>query len=315
MKVAVTGATGLVGRFVVERLLAEGAAVRVLIRGAGVAGLAVDDAVPGDITHPPAVARLVAGMDAVVHCAYQHAPGRYRGGEADDRFGYWRANLLAGVELMERARLAAVARLVLLSSRAVFGRRSPNPAGVDDDSLPLPDTHYGAMKLALESHAAAFSAADGVCCASLRPTGVYGIAEPVERSKWFDLARLVRAPRVRAAHLPAFRRGTEVHGRDVADAVWRLLNAPPERVRGRAFNCSDIVVDTRDVVAGLAARAGVRLALPPPAGNVLVHPMRTPRLAALGWRPGGERLFAQTLDALSAAAALRPVAAATPPFG
>ena len=310
MNIAVTGAGGLVGGFVVERLLAEGATVRGLTRREPASGLGAVDFVAGDITDGSAVNRLVAGVDAVVHCAYQHAPGRYRGGEADDRFAYWRANLLAGVELMERSRLAAVPRLVLLSSRAVFGRASPNESGVDDDSLPVPDTHYGAMKLALEAHAAAFSAAEGVCYASLRPTGVYGLARPVERSKWFDtarrIARMARDSAPDAAHLPPPRRATEVHGRDVADAVWRMLTAPADRIAGRAFNCSDIVVDNRDVVAGLAARAGVSLPLPPPATNPLRHPMRTPGLSALGWRPGGRGLFAATLDGVSAAAATSP---------
>lgn len=303
MKIAVTGASGLVGWFVAERLLAEGAEVRALTHAESVATLPSVDWVRGAITDGDAVGRLVRGVDAVVHCAYQHAPGKYRGGEADDRFAYWRANLLAGVELMERARLAAVPRLVMLSSRAVFGRAAPNADGVDDDSRPVPDTHYGAMKLALEAHAAAFSAADAVCYTSLRPTGVYGLVRPVERSKWFDIAQLVRRPALDKATLPPPRRATEVHGRDVADAVWRLLTAPPEQVAGRAFNCSDIVVDNRDVVGGLAQRAGVRFSLPPPATNPLRHPLRTPGLAALGWRPGGQPLFAQTLDALAAAAA------------
>lgn len=306
MKVAVTGASGLVGCFVAERLLAEGAEVRALTRAGGVAGLPSVDCVRGAITDGDAVDRLVGGVDAVVHCAYQHAPGKYRGGEVEGRFAYWRANLLGGVELMERARLAAVPRLVLLSSRAVFGHAAPDADGVDDDSRPLPDTHYGAMKLALEAHAAAFSAVDDICCASLRPTGVYGLASPVERSKWFDIARMMRRSVPDLTRLPPPRRATEVHGCDVADAVWRLLTAPPELVAGRAFNCSDIVVDNRDVIGGLAARAGVSVSLPPLATNPLPHPMRTPRLAALGWRPGGRPLLEETLDALSAAAATRP---------
>ena len=306
MKVAVTGASGLIGWFVAERLLAEGAEVRGLARAGGVATLPAVDFVRGAVTDGDAVGRLVRGVDALVHCAYQHAPGKYRGGEADGRFAYWRANLLGGVELMERARLALVPRVVLLSSRAVFGRAAPDVDGVDDDSLPLPDTHYGAMKLALEAHAAAFSAADGVCCASLRPTGVYGLARPVERSKWFDIAQLMRRPAPDMTNLPPPRRATEVHGRDVADAVWRLLTAPAELVAGRAFNCSDIVVDNREVITGLAARAGVSLSPPPPATNPLPHPMRTPGLSALGWRPGGRRLLGKTLDALSAAAAALP---------
>ena len=158
---------------------------------------------------------------------------------------------------------------------------------------------------------------------------MYGLAHPVERSKWFDIAQLVRRETLDVADLPPPRRATEVHGQDVADAVWRLLTAPAERVAGRAFNCSDIVVDNRDVIAGLAARAGARrreivavlqqraglaahagarLPLPPPATNPLRQQMRTPGLTALGWRPGGQRLFAATLDALSAAAAEHPAA-------
>ena len=301
--VAVTGGTGFVGRFVVERLLAEGCRVRVLTRDAARKGvLGGIEWLQGDLVDEMAAARLAAGADALVHCAYQHAPGRYRGGESDDRFGYWRANLLAGVELMERARRAGVGRLVLLSSRAVFGRGSPNSSGVHDDTRPVPDTLYGAMKLALEAHAAALSAVDGVCYASLRPTGVYGLATPPANSKWFDIARAVREDGP-AATLPPRRASTEVHGRDVAAAVWLLLNAPAQAVAGRAFNCSDIVVDNHAIAATLAERAAVRLPLPVGVATAPSHPMRTAGLVALGWRPGGEALLDETLNALGDAAA------------
>ena len=131
----------------------------------------------------------------------------------------------------------------------------------------------------------------------MRPTGVYGLTHPVERSKWFDLALALR----RNEPLPPARRATEVHGRDVAAAVWTLLNAPSEQVAGCAFNCSDLVVDSRDVMAALAERMAVPADLPPPAGNALRHPMRSPALRALGWRPGGRALLAETLDALAEA--------------
>ena len=299
--VAVTGASGYVGGFVVAHLRARGVAVRALSRTPPRnAAPSQVEWLRGDIVDGDAVTRLVAGADGAVHCAYHHSPGKYRAGEGESRFDYWRANLLAGVELMERARLAGVRRVVVLSSRAVFGRDSPSPEGVDDAARAVPDTHYGALKLSLEAHAAAFSAVDGVCCACLRPTGVYGLATPVERSKWFDIAQAVRVP---GAPLPPPRRATEVHGRDVAAAVWLLLNAPASAVAGRAFNCADLVVDSRDIVAGLAARANARVTLPPPATNPVAHPMRTPALSALGWRPGGERLLEDTLDALAAAAA------------
>ena len=304
MLVAVTGATGIVGRFVVDRLAAEGAEIRTLIRPTsnrrelppGV------EWVIGGMTDSPSLADLVEGADAVVHCAYEHIPGRYRGGEGDDLPGFWRANLQGGVELMHKARDAGVNRLVLMSSRAVFGQRSPPGSWVDDDTRPVPDTHYGALKLALEAHASAFAAVDGVSFCSLRPTGVYGVAFPVERTKWLDLA--IRM--VGGEPLPEARLATEVHGRDVAAAVWILLTAPADVVSGRAFNCSDLTVDTRDVMAALAARLGIRRELPPAATNPLRNPMRSAGLRTLGWQAGGEARLDDTIRELVALASRSP---------
>ena len=297
MRIAVTGATGIVGRFVAARLHDEGATIRALVRPSSVrAGLPRETRfVVGDLTDHGVVAELVDGVDAVVHCAYAHAPGRYRGGEADDRFAFWRTNLLAGVGLMESARLAGVKRLVLLSSRAVFGRETAAADWVEDDTRPVPDTHYGALKLALEAHASAFSSADDVCYASLRPTGVYGVTHPVENSKWFDLARAIASGKA----LPPARLGTEVHGVDVANAVWILLAAPAKAVAGRAFTCADLLVDTREVMARLAQQLERPAQLPEPARNRVRHPMRTAALQALGWHPEGEERLARTISELA----------------
>lgn len=297
MRIAVTGATGIVGRFVVARLHAKGATIRALVRSSSTrAGLPPETRfVVGDLTDDGVLGELLEDVDAVVHCAYAHAPGRYRGGEGDDRFAFWRTNLLAGVGLMERARLAGVRRLVLLSSRAVFGRNTVAAEWVDDDTRPVPDTHYGALKLSLEAHVSAFSSADDVCYTSLRPTGVYGVTHPVENSKWFDLARAVAS----GAALPPARLGTEVHGTDVANAVWLLLTSPEEAVAGRAFNCADLMVDTREVMAKLAQKLDLPAQLPEAARNRVRHPMRTTALQALGWQPGGEERLARTIAELA----------------
>lgn len=307
MRVALTGATGIVGGFVARRLASEGVAVRALLRAAGSAAEhlpAAAETVVGDMADGAALARLTEGADAVVHCAYDHLPGRYRGGEGaggGERLRFWRANLLGGVQLLDCARAAGARRCIVLSSRAVFGRRSGGD-WVDDATRPIPDTHYGALKLALEAHAAAFSDADGLCCASLRPTGVYGLAAPAPRSKWFDLARAL----LRGEALPPARLATEVHGADVADAIWRLLTAPARDVAARAFNCADLALDSRRVMAGLARRLGVSAALPPAADNPLRQAMRCDALRGLGWRPGGAARFEETLDRLAEAVRAAP---------
>ena len=300
MLIAITGATGIVGRFVVEQLARQGARIRALVRPTSDRReLPPDiDWVVGGMADSSALSHLVEGADAVVHCAYEHVPGRYRGGEGDDLPGFWRANLQGGVELMQRAAEAGVTRLVSMSSRAVFGQRSPPGSWVDDDTRPVPDTHYGACKLALEAHASAFAAVDGVCFCSLRPTGVYGVTYPLERTKWLDVALKL----VRGEPLPDARLATEVHGRDVAGAVWILLTAPADLVSGHAFNCSDLTIDTRDVMAALAARLGVRRELPPAATNPLRNPMRCAGLRSLGWQPGGEAQLDDTIEELVAVA-------------
>lgn len=298
MRVALTGATGYVGGFILRELLGRGVKVAALTRQRPQSEAAGVEWIRGDLLNSEALMELLAGAHALVHCAYSHVPGRYRGGEGDDRHGFWRTNLLGSVALFERARAAGVRRLAFLSSRAVYGRRTAGTS-VDETVLPVPDTYYGALKLALEAHLNALADVDGVCAASLRPTGVYGVAQPAVRSKWFDLAVAI----AKGEPLPAPRRATEVHGRDVASAVWLLLTKPAEVIAGRAFNCSDLVVDTSAVAAKLAACMGRPLPALPPAANSLRHAMRTSALRQLGWRPGGERLLEATLAELAALAA------------
>jgi uncharacterized protein YbjT (DUF2867 family) len=68
--IAVTGATGFVGRHVAALLARRGHRVRVLgrnaVRARSILGPG-SDIVPGDLADPPALATLVRGADAVIH--------------------------------------------------------------------------------------------------------------------------------------------------------------------------------------------------------------------------------------------------------
>jgi uncharacterized protein YbjT (DUF2867 family) len=68
VKVVVTGGTGFIGPYVVQRLVDDGHTVRVLEHTAGSsAGLPNQDAVQGSMTDPASLRRAVEGQDAVVH--------------------------------------------------------------------------------------------------------------------------------------------------------------------------------------------------------------------------------------------------------
>lgn len=70
MRVLVTGGTGVVGRAVVERLRERGARVRVLTRRpAGPGHPQGDGFVQGDLETGAGLARAVAGVEVIVHCA------------------------------------------------------------------------------------------------------------------------------------------------------------------------------------------------------------------------------------------------------
>jgi hypothetical protein len=129
------------------------------------------------------------------------------------------------------------------------------------------------------------------------------MVKPVERSKWFALVGDV----LDGASVPA-RAGTEVHGDDVASATWALLKAAPDKVAGRAFNCSDIVASHRMIVQCVHEVAEMSGPVPEEGE----HPqgiMRTDGLARLGVIFGGIGLFKKTIEELVAAARkVRPAA-------
>lgn len=110
--VLVTGAAGLLGRFVVSELLAHGYAVRGLDRRAGEAAIEWH---VGDVCDPALVAGATRGADAVLHIAA--IPNIWSG----DGQTIMRVNLLGTYTVFEAAEAAGVRRAVFCSSDSVAG--------------------------------------------------------------------------------------------------------------------------------------------------------------------------------------------------
>ncbi|NDR59023.1 NAD-dependent epimerase/dehydratase family protein [Aliiruegeria sabulilitoris] len=292
MKLAITGATGLVGRFVAEEALTAGDTVLSLGRTPPRPGFFSEP-----VSHMPfelgASPPSLEGVDALIHLAFQHLPGRYRGGEGTDPEGFQRANLAGTFRLFDAARRDGVKRILFLSSRAVYGDW---PAGtrLQETLAPRPDTLYGQVKWKAEQALAGLHGAE-IATASLRATGVYGPAGPGQAHKWEELFRDFLAgaeitPRV----------ATEVHGVDVASALRLLLNAAPDKLAGQVFNLSDLVLDRRDLLREVARITGASKPLPPSADVTQVSEMDCARLRGLGWKPGGWPLLRRTLPEMIA---------------
>jgi nucleoside-diphosphate-sugar epimerase len=294
MIVALTGASGVVGRFVAADLLARGVVVRAWSRRdtdrSGFTGPV--EWIEGELGSSSGAAALVESVDAVVHCALDHTKGHYRGGEGIDLEAFVRNNVQGSLALMCAARRAGVARFVFLSSRAVYGDRR-DEASLDEHDHCLPDSHYGAVKRAVESFVQSFGLGEGWGASALRATGVYGITWPTHRTKWLPLARTLLAGKAWTGPLG----GTEVHGADLAQAVWALLTAG---VAGQLYNCSDRYVSTREVAMHMQRHGGLTGPLPDAPPSAPRRVLACARLERLGVRFGGEALLrttaAQILD-------------------
>lgn len=153
MKVLVIGAAGMVGRNLVDAMIAEGK-----LGDRQVTGMTLFDVVPataeggddlaikvetGDISDQTTVERLVAGRPDVIFHLAAIVSGE---AEADFDKGY-RINLDGTRYLFEaiRAQQDYHPRVVYTSSIAVFG--APFPEAIGDEFITAPMTSYGAQKM------------------------------------------------------------------------------------------------------------------------------------------------------------------------
>src|SRR5579871_3575869 len=129
MLVAVTGATGFIGRYLVAHLVEQGHRCRCWHRpSSDQSGFEkLNDRVewlPGSLGDEKASQALVAGCDAVVHAALEHTGGRFMGGEGSI-VEFVQKNLVGTIQLIESARHANVGRFVFISTCAVHDRILP----------------------------------------------------------------------------------------------------------------------------------------------------------------------------------------------
>jgi 2-alkyl-3-oxoalkanoate reductase len=257
----VTGATGLVGSHIVERLLADGWSVRALVRDASAAAWLGDggaELARGDILDGESLRAAMVKCDTVFHCAALiSASGSW------DR--YQRANI-DGTRAVIDAAAAAKARLVHTSSVAVYGggaRYRNTPTDEDTPLAPLEEFAWYARSKRESEHLVLDAHATGELWATaVRPPMIYG-----RRDRQF-VPRLARV--IRTGFFPLFAHGRStmslVHASAVADGAVRAARC--EIAGGRAYNLTnDFPVSVADMVQlasnGLGTRVrGIPVPLP-----------------------------------------------------
>jgi len=236
----VTGATGLVGSHIAERLTASGWEVRALVRRESrwLKSIGVEQTV-GDVLDSASFTSAARGCDFVFHNA-----------AAITDSGGWETYRRLNVDGTRGAIDAAAnagARLMHLSSVAVYGPEGRYSAGgkkTDEESplAPLPEGAYYARSkresegLVMEAHASG-----RIWATAVRPTVIYG-----RRDRQF----VPRAARLlRRGFAPLIGGGTStlslVHAGNVADGA--ILAAQSDVAGGRVYNLAqDFDVSVRD---------------------------------------------------------------------
>jgi nucleoside-diphosphate-sugar epimerase len=258
MHVLVTGATGFVGRALVQALGAR-------------PGTSVMAAVRRDASFPPAVRvtridsigpatdwrAALAGCDAVVHLAARvHVMRDVTG---NPLAAYREVNVEGTLALARQAAAAGVRRFIFVSSIKVNGESTPRGGAFRETDPPSPADPYGVSKAEAEGGLRTLAAATGMEVVVIRPPLVYG---PGVKANFLAMAQYL----ARGLPLPlgAVRdnRRTLVGIDNLVDLLVTCLDHPG--AANEVFLAGDAEdLSTTDLLRRTAAAIGVRPRLIP----------------------------------------------------
>lgn len=241
--VAVTGATGFLGRALCQRLRSMQVRVRAAARTPAEGPWS--DFIPLYLPHS-VPAELFTDVDIVYHLAGKaHAVVD----RAADAGAYDEVNRKGTLEVAQRARALGVRRFVFMSTVKALGEPGEGPVGEDQASTatdPYGRSKHDAEVAVMSLHTANFQVV------ILRPALVYG---PGAKGNFESLMRLLR--RGRRPPLPTIRNRRSLVGVNDLIAATVLAGSHPA-AGGRAYTVTDgNVYSTTDIIDTLADACGV----------------------------------------------------------
>lgn len=262
---AVTGASGFIGRHLVERLTALGRRVQALSPATGF-----------DVTRD----ELPAGsVDWIFHLAA-------RTGVAEawhDPLGFFGVNAAGTVRVLEQCRRRGLA-LCYVSS---FLRGAASDAGARETDAVRPDNPYALSKLVGELACAFYGSHFGVKTVILRPANIYGPGQARSFLIPHIVSQLVddAAPEILVQDLAP--RRDYIHVDDVVDAILLSTTAPA----GSTFNISSGTTYSVEEIIRRSCQVAGRHKPYRATGRPRPHEIAqacmdaTAAHEALGWRP------------------------------
>jgi len=247
----VTGATGLLGSHIVEKLLAAGRPVRALVRPASDRrlleqwGVQIAD---GDVTDADSLRAAMSGVRTVYHAAAQVGD-----------WGPWERFVAVTIDgtrnALDAAAAAGVERFLHVSSISAYGH--PDGEGlVLDETAPLGValhrwSYYSRAKVEAERLAWAAWRSGRVAVTVVKPSWLYG---PRDRASMPRLIRAIRAGKARLIGDGSNRLNLTYAANEAEGCI---LAATSDRAVGQSYNLSnDGTITQREYLSRIAACLG-----------------------------------------------------------
>jgi UDP-glucose 4-epimerase len=251
----VTGGAGFVGSHLVDALLDQGHAVRVLddLSNGHHENLPQQiEFIEGDVTDPGAVAKAFDGIDACFHLAAIASVTRSN----CEWLRTHQVNLTGTINVFDQARRWRSRReipVVYASTATIYGDYGIEPVGEHRPSAPL--SAYGADKRACELHARIAGAVHGIPTVGLRFFNLYGPRQD-PRSPYSGVIAIFGDKLSRGEPIEIFGDGEQI--RDftfIGDAVSALCRAlPAVTTSAPVFNvCTGKGTTVRELAETMAA--------------------------------------------------------------
>jgi UDP-glucose 4-epimerase len=251
----VTGGAGFIGSHLVEALLNEGHAVRVLddLSNGHLRNLSRQaEFTQADVTDPEAVDQALDGVDGCFHLAAVASVGRSH----CEWLRTHKVNLTGTINVFDQARPSSRRReipVVYASTAAVYGNCGNLP--VDEESPVAPLSAYGVDKHACELHARVAGAVHGLPTVGLRFFNLYGPRQD-PLSPYSGVISIFVDRLLRAEPVEIFGDGEQARDftyiRDAIRALRRAMKVAT--TKAPVFNiCTGEATSVRDLAQTLAA--------------------------------------------------------------
>lgn len=224
MNVLVTGATGFIGRHLIERLIAESVHVRILAwpkEDTSMFDRLGVEVFRGDVLDYGSVQQAASNCQRIFHLAARtEASG-------PSRKDLEEVNVQGTANVARAALVAGASRLVFCTSGAVFGRAIKNRS-ISEATTPIPDSPYGQSKFIAEQALLSNHRRDGLSVVLARTSAVLG---PGAMS-WLNLFRTIAAGQFRLIG----EGDNHHHVADIADIVDGLVRCGSAAgIEGRTY--------------------------------------------------------------------------------